>query len=52
MVKTLCQTYDIILLQEHWLLVLLNNLYKIDDIDNAFQSYGVSSMNSKVQSGI
>jgi exonuclease III len=50
MVKTLCQSYDIVLLQEHWLIT--NNLHKFNDIDSDFQHYSISSMDSIIASGI
>src|ERR1051325_4851772 len=50
MVKSLCSNHDFILLQEHWL--LKSDLYKIDHIDQNFQSYSLSSMNTKASSGI
>src|SRR5271163_2521657 len=48
-VRDLCLNYDIILLQEHWL--LKDCLYKIDNINNDFQSFSLSSMNDKAASG-
>ena len=50
MLKDLCMNHDIILLQEHWL--LKDNLYKIDNVDNNFPSYSLSSMNAKAAAGI
>ena len=45
MVKELCHKYDIILLQEHWL--LKDNLCKLASIDNDFAYCDVSSMTYK-----
>jgi len=50
MANLLCDTHDIVLLQEHWL--LNSNLYKLDFINRDFKSYGVSSMNSKSAEGL
>ena len=50
MVKSLCDTHDIILLQEHWLLT--SNLHKINQINSNFQCYSLSAMDNKVASGI
>jgi exonuclease III len=50
MVRDLCLTYDIILLQEIWL--LKDNLDKINSLDSNFQSYSLSAMNAKSSSGI
>ena len=45
MTKLLCQEYDFILLQEHWL--LSDNLCTLDQIDDRFQTFKVSSMDKK-----
>ena len=50
MLKTICLSYDIILLQETWLLE--SNLFKLNQVNNNFQSFSLSSMNNKVASGI
>ena len=49
-VQDLCLNYDIILLQEHWLLKA--NLNKIGDINVNFQAFCLSSMNAKAAAGI
>jgi len=49
-VQDLCLSYDIILLQEHWLLKA--NLNKIVDINSNFQAFSLSSMNDKAATGI
>ena len=49
-VQDLCLNYDIILLQEHWLLKA--NLNKFVDINSNFQAFSLSSMNNKAASGI
>src|SRR5437867_10502210 len=46
----LCQNYDIILLQEHWL--TSNELNKLNSIHPNFTSIGVSAMDKKIESGI
>ena len=48
--KILCSDYDLIFLQEHWL--LKQDLYKLDMIDSNFKSNGLSSMDQKSESGI
>jgi len=50
MVKSLCLNFDIIMLQEHWLLT--NNLSKLDNIDSNFQCCSISAMDNKAASGI
>ena len=45
MVRDLCLNYDIILLQEHWL--LKDNLCKLSAVDTNFDDYGLSSMSNK-----
>ena len=47
MLKSLCRDNDIILVQEHWLQKA--NLYKIEEIDNNFLSFSISSMNKKAE---
>ena len=49
MVKQLCQNFDIILLQEHWLSKA--TLYKLDCIDSNFSAFGLSSMELKLAEG-
>ena len=49
-VQDLCLKYDIILLQEHWL--LKGNLNKIGDINENFQAFSLSSMNDKAATAI
>jgi len=46
-VKTLCSNFDLILVQEHWLLSA--QLHKYGNIDNDFSYYAVSAMESKAQ---
>ena len=50
LLNILCQSYDIILLQEHWLAT--NDLGKLNNIDSNFTSFSVSAMDSKIESGI
>lgn len=50
MVKLLCNDYDIIFLQEHWLCD--SNCHKLDKIDCNFQSIRASAMNKKLGEGI
>jgi len=50
MVKQLCQDFDIIILQEHWLSKA--NLYKLDNIDPNYRAFGLSSMEGKLADGI
>ena len=50
MLRSLCLKYDIILLQEHWLLE--SNLNKISNLCLNFQSHCLSSMNNKASAGI
>ena len=50
MVKELCHKFDIILLQEHWLLE--DNLCKLALIDNDFAYCAVSSMTYKASLNI
>jgi len=49
MLRHLCQLYDIILIQEHWLQT--SELHKIGTIDNDFMYVAVSSMDDKVSTG-
>src|SRR5437867_5250343 len=46
----LCQSYDIILLQEHWLTTC--ELGKLNNINSSFTSIGVSAMDKRIESGI
>ena len=48
--KSLCLNHDIVMLQEHWL--SNNNLNKLNTIHNDFSVVGVSSMESKIESGL
>jgi exonuclease III len=50
MANSLCSDHDIILLQEHWL--MKHELHKMDAIHPNFKSFGVSSMDNKIASGI
>ena len=50
MVKELCGNFDIILLQEHWL--LSNHLHKLSEIDCNFQIFAVSAMDNKCATSI
>ena len=50
MVKELCHKFDIILLQEHWLLE--DNLCKLASIENDFAYCAVSSMTYKASLNI
>ena len=47
MVRDLCLNYDIILLQEHWL--LKDNLCKLSAGDTNFDFLGLSSMSDKLR---
>ena len=46
----MCENYDIIFLQEHWLLSC--NLFKLEEIDKNFECFSVSAMDNKAGSGI
>src|SRR2546425_355558 len=50
LLNNLCNRFDIILLQEHWLST--NDLFKLNYIDSNFTSFAVSAMNSKIESGL
>lgn len=50
MLKCLCNRYDIILVQEHWL--LSSELHKLDTVCSDFMSFKLSSMDSKASNGI
>lgn len=50
MASSLCKDFDIVLLQGHWLLP--NNMHVLNDVDENFQSYGISAMNERVSAGI
>ena len=50
MVQDLCETFDFILLQEHWLTSF--DLQKINEIHKDFTSFSVSAMDSRIQSEI
>ena len=50
MVNTLCDQYNFILLQEHWLSSA--ELNKLDLIHKDFKAFGVSEMDAKTSSGI
>ena len=50
MLKSLCKDYDIVLIQEHWL--ISDDLVRLDVIDENFTSFKVSSMDKKISSGI
>src|ERR1700743_1948336 len=50
LLESLCDTHDIILLQEHWL--SSNDLYKLDSVNDKFNCHGVSAMDEKLSSGI
>src|SRR5688572_13823654 len=50
LLSSLSQSYDIILLQEHWLTT--NNLNKLNDINPNFTSFAVSAMDKKTESSI
>jgi len=50
MLTELCNSHDIILLQEHWL--LKQDLCKLDFIHPDFKSYGLSGMNVKADNNI
>src|SRR6266516_2240724 len=47
---SLCKSYDIIMLQEHWLTT--NELSKLNNIDCNFAYVGVSAMDKKIESGL
>lgn len=50
MTKILCNSFDVILLQEHWLLP--SNLSKLGDISHDFTHHSVSAMTTKISEGI
>jgi len=50
MLLNLCNDFDIILLQEHWL--SNTDLSKLNQIDVNFISFGVSAMNSKSENSV
>jgi hypothetical protein len=50
MAKTLCKTFDLVMLQEHWL--LKDNLTHLSRIDPDFEYIGVSSMSRKASAVI
>jgi hypothetical protein len=50
MTRTLCNSYDIITTQEHWL--LKDNLTTLNHIDSRFGFVGVSGMTCKSSEGI
>src|SRR4051812_44698673 len=50
MLNILCESFDIILLQEHWLSTA--DLHKLNVVHNNFTSFSVSAMDSKIESGI
>jgi len=50
MLQEMCKTYDIILIQEHWLQTC--DLHKLSLIDNNFSCLAVSAMDSKCGNGI
>jgi exonuclease III len=50
MLINMCKSFDIILVQEHWLTT--NDLSKLNNIDANFTSFGVSAMNSRLENGI
>jgi exonuclease III len=50
MARTLCKSYDIIMLQEHWL--LKDTLTNLNLIDTDFAYVGVSSMSRKASLGL
>ena len=50
MLYSLCKTYDIILVQEHWLTT--KDLCKFNEIDCHFTSVGVSAMDKKIENGL
>ena len=50
MMNSLCDTFDFILLQEHWLTSA--DLYKLNCINNDFTAFSVSAMDAKTENGI
>ena len=50
MLHELCLSYDIILLQEHWL--LQSDIYKLNNVNTNFTAFDISSMNAKASLGI
>jgi hypothetical protein len=50
MLKSLCNSFDIILIQEHWLHT--HELYKFSEIFPDYNSCGISSMNEKLAAGL
>ena len=50
LLNDLCNSYDLIFLEEHWL--ASDDLYNFNDVHNDFTSYGLSAMNNKLSSGI
>ena len=50
MIENLCDTHDIIFIQEHWLQE--SELYKINNINTDFNCFSISSMSKKLSSGI
>ena len=50
MVQALCDTHDIIVIQEHWL--LQTELHKLNLINCEFKSYGVSAITDKIARGV
>ena len=50
LLNSLCDSFDFILLQEHWLLT--TDLCKLDCFHKNFTSFSVSAMNDKTENGI
>src|SRR6267154_1467210 len=50
MLLSMCKSFDIILVQEHWL--MSNDLSKLSNIDKNFISFGVSALNSRLENRI
>src|SRR5437867_12022699 len=49
-ISDLCEQYDFVLLQEHWL--TSEGLHKLDHVHKDFTHFSVSAMDGKVSSGV
>ena len=50
MLYNICESFDFILLQEHWLQSA--DLHKLNNVHNNFTSFSVSAMDSKIENGL